>query len=262
MMPGPFPGMDPFLEAPLYFHGFHNRLIFCVSEILNGSMPQGFIANIEERIYVEEENRSIFPDVTVTYIPHNGGGTATLERAAPTGRLAAYPLEMHEWFIQIRTTHPERRLITVIEILSPANKARGEGQREYRQKQQEILRSDVNLLEIDLLRQGEHIVAAPFNGLRERGEWDYLACLHRGARRYNYDFWMIRLRERLPYIWVPLTQEQEDIELDLQAVFDRAYESGRYLQAIDYRSDPTPPPNAEDTAWMNDLLREKGLRTA
>ena len=46
----------------------------------------------------------------------------------------------------------ERELVTVIEVLSPANK-RGQGYRDYLKKRQPILVSTIYLLEIDFLCQ-------------------------------------------------------------------------------------------------------------
>ena len=52
-------------------------------------------------------------------------------------------------------------VITVIEVLSPTNKLAGsEGRQSYQQKQREVLGSSAHLLELDLLRIGEHTVAA------------------------------------------------------------------------------------------------------
>src|SRR5207249_6612444 len=65
-----------------------------------------------------------------------------------------------EGYIEIR----ERgggKVITVIEFLSPANKAGGEGQKLYLQKQRELLHSETNLVEIDLLRSGQRVLAFP-----------------------------------------------------------------------------------------------------
>jgi hypothetical protein len=33
-MPSPFPGMDPYLESPRWFHGFHNSLIIYLQDLL------------------------------------------------------------------------------------------------------------------------------------------------------------------------------------------------------------------------------------
>ena len=187
-MPGPFPGMDPYLEAPAYWHGMHNRLIFCASEALNMALPDGYVADIEERLYVVESERSIYPDVALLRAPlqREGhaleSGTALLERAAPDGILDVLPVETREWYVTIRTTGKPRRIVTILEILSPANKATGSvGRHDYLHKQQEILNSDTHLLEIDLLRQGAHTIAPPLALLQQRGTWDYLACMNRSS---------------------------------------------------------------------------------
>jgi hypothetical protein len=38
-MPGPFPGMDPYLEAPILWPGAHDALIFGVRRALNAVLP-------------------------------------------------------------------------------------------------------------------------------------------------------------------------------------------------------------------------------
>ena len=48
-----------------------------------------------------------------------------------------------------------KELITVIEVLSPANKRSGEGRSFYETKRTKILTSMTNLIEIDVLRLGQ-----------------------------------------------------------------------------------------------------------
>ncbi len=60
-----------------------------------------------------------------------------------------------EGVIHILDRTRDLRLVTVIELLSPANKERGsKGWELYRRKQEDVLKSDVHLVEIDLLRGG------------------------------------------------------------------------------------------------------------
>lgn len=266
-MPGPFPGMDPYLEAPAYWHGFHNRLISYASEALNNSMPSGFVADIKERLYVVEAERNVYADIAVLHRParpeepESRSAVALALEADPSEIVIAYPPEINEWFIQIRTTRKPLRIVTILEVLSPANKLEGSvGQKEYRQKQREVLQSETHLLEIDLLHIGSHTVAAPLDYLLARGKWDYLACLHRGTERYRYECWLNHLRERLPRVRVPLTDEHPDVILDLQAVFDHAYDAGRYREAVDYREELPIALESEEAKWVDVLLREKGLR--
>ena len=60
---------------------------------------------------------------------------------------------------------------------------------------------------------------------------------------------------------MPLLDNEPDAVLDLQAVFNRAYDSGRYTQEINYAEPPAVPVQGIDEDWMDTLLRAKGFRT-
>jgi hypothetical protein len=262
-MPGPFPGMDPYLEDPAEWQGVHNALITYLWETLRPLLPPGYRARIEERCYIVHPDRQVIPDLTVFYRqapPPQASAAATMIADAPLV-LMTQPLELRESYIDIFSRKDHQQVVTAIELLSPTNKAAGtEGQRIYRRKQQEILTSRTNLLEIDLLREGEHTVAAPKEPLLRIGHWDYITSLHRGGQADAIEAWPTTLRERLPRINVPLDAADSDIVLDLQAVFNRYYDAGDFLHEIDYTGNPIPPMRAEDAAWADALLRERGLR--
>jgi hypothetical protein len=172
-----------------------------------------------------------------------------------------HPVEMREVFIEILPVADESRVITVIEVLSPSNKAAGSAGRQlYLTKQQELFESQTHLIEIDLLRRGEHTVVVPRERLVSRGNWDYLVCLHRGRQGNRCEVWPIPLRQRLPRILVPLADGDPDVVLDLQAVFNRCYDEGAYTRRLDYRNEPTPPLQAEDAVWADQVLRDRRLR--
>ena len=155
----------------------------------------------------------------------------------------------------------ESRVVTVIEVLSPANKAAGsEGRQLYLAKQRDLLAGETSLIEIDLLRRGEHTVAPPRQDLIPYGPWDYLVSLHRGGESLRYEAWLNGVRDRLPCISVPLSPGDDDVPLPLQPVFVRCYDTGRYGDEIDYRQEPVPPLGDADAEWANALLRERGLR--
>lgn len=80
----------------------------------------------------------------------------------PHGRVAAFSEEVYEKFLEIRHGFGAgSKVVTVIEVLSPGNKAGGGlGRKVYMEKQRELIYSDTNLLEIDLLRSGAHTVLA------------------------------------------------------------------------------------------------------
>ena len=258
----PFPGMDPFLEHPSQWPNLHQSLITYLRDTLNEKLPPGYIAAAEERLYVDRTARPFYPDVAVSQRrPPDGEarGNRTI-LTAEADEAWEVPLEtkvVREPFIQIFSPRPDRRIVTVIEILSPANKRPGgEGHREYLAKQDEVIRGRVSLLELDLLRGGEHTVAAPLEDLRTRGKWTYLACLSDAIRSGSCSVWPIGLRDPLPRVRVPLEDGDTPVVVALQPILERAYMTGRFDEILDYREPPPPPLSPEDGAWVAERLRE------
>ena len=267
-MPSPFPGIDPYLEHPALWPGVHQAFITYANEALNTLLPPGYVASINERLYVVQPERSIYPDVMVVERPptrrpmvQDTRGMATAVAIDPPWVFELEPIEMREVFIEIVPVADESRVVTVIEMLSPSNKTGGsQGRQRYMSKQHAVLESESHLLEIDLLRQGEHTVSAPREILRRRGEWDALVCLHRGGQGSRYEVWAIMLRQRLPCIAVPLAAGDADVALDLQMIFNRCYDAAGYARRLDYTREPVVPLAGEDATWAGVLLRERGLR--
>lgn len=260
-MPSPFPGMDPYLEGPSYWRGVHAGLITFINQQLNTILPPGFGANMDERAYVAYNDRHIYPDVAVIEYDDSekGVGTATLTRPAVVAPsiLTVLADEMREPYIEIRAATPEREIVTVIEVLSPANKTPGaEGQGQYRAKQREVLESTAHLLEIDLLRKGAHTIAAPEWGMVSvGGPSDYRICLSRADNRRRYEIWRVNLPDPLPVVAVPLSEGYEDVPLDLKAVFDRMYDSGPYRRLMNYAAPPEIPLDKKAAAWAAGVLQ-------
>src|ERR1043166_7804496 len=133
-----------------------------------------------ERLYIVHAESDIYPDVVVVKSPAKESerpsgavGTAVEVESALPWILNVETVEIREVFLEIVTLEEESQVVTTIEVLSPSNKAAGSvGRRKYRHKQRQILQSETHLLEIDLLRRGEHTVAAPYASLREKGRWD------------------------------------------------------------------------------------------
>jgi hypothetical protein len=181
----------------------------------------------------------------------------TTEVADPAVLYVLPPEEVTEDFIQIVTLEPDSRVVTTIELLSPANKSQGRGREEYLRNRWELLRSDVHLLEIDLLRGGEQTVTVPEV---QRPGAEYCVSLHRGDHSWRFETWSFGVRDRLPRVLVPLSEGTPDLILDLQAVLDRIYDVGRYRSRLNYGQNPSPPMTPEDLTWLDALLRDAGLR--
>jgi hypothetical protein len=125
----------------------------------------------------------------------------------------------------------------------------------YLQKQREVLQSQVHLVEIDLLRGGEHSTAVPLDrALRQTGPFDYHVCVHRFDSFEKYFVYPIRLEARLPAIRIPLLPGDGDVKVDLQSVFHRCYDTGPYRRRVDYSVQTVPPLDESRWAWAKQRI--------
>ena len=164
-MPSPFPGMDPYLEDPILWPSVHHRLIAYMGDALTAILPSRYVANIAERLSVSEPDRDIYPDASVLEDrprpPVADVGASTAAVCDPPWQVEMVAEEVREAFIEILPVANLQQVVTIIEILSPGNKApSSQGRQLYRAKQRQVLASPTHLLEIDLLRAGLHTVAA------------------------------------------------------------------------------------------------------
>lgn len=250
-MPGPFPGMDPYLEARDVWRGLHTQLIVEAARDLQPQLVPRYVARPEERVIVAPLDASFYPDVHIR--ERGGAATAVAEPSAKPDvavpeQISVPELRLPHRFVVIRDTR-DRTVVTVIEFLSPWNKT-GEGREEYREKQRAYLLSDVNLVEIDLLRRGQHTIAVP-EGLL--GPADYRICIHR-AGRDRFDVIRLTVRDPLPTFAVPVRHEDPDVLLHLGDVVARCYDGSAYAYDLDYAGEPDPPLRPEDAVWARELL--------
>ncbi len=273
-MPSPFPGMDPYLEAPHRWPDFHDRLAGQISTDLNGSLPAPYYARLEMRpeIGVMEPGtkpRHVVPDVAVVHprSPAPSGSVAVVDaprrKISPSLEVLVPSEQVRHPFVEVRDPTDGHRLVTLIEIISPSNKRIGDDRDAYFRKQREILDSDASLIELDLIRDGRRLIANPL--LEEvivGGDEppDYLVLISRPWKRRSdgtpYQVFHIQLADALPCIPVPLREGQEETPLDLQYAFHRAYDSGPYRRGmVDYDQPPLPPLTGEWAAWAVEHVR-------
>jgi hypothetical protein len=263
--------MDPYLEHPAFFPGLHDSMVTYLRESLQTLLPEPYYAEIGDRVWVEMSSRNIGPDVkllrhaddrptpavseALTAEESGEGGVATAVRRRVVVHVPHD--EYREPFLQIFAKLEGERLVTSIEVLSLANKTPGaQGRDLYLRKQKEVLNSQVHLVEIDLLRGGEHATAVPYElAWKEAAPFDYHVCIHHFDNLEDYLVYPIRMQERLPEIDIPLLPSDGAVAVDLQQVFHRCYETGPYRRRLDYRSlAPDPPLTAQQAAWAAALL--------
>src|SRR5205823_3186216 len=138
-----------------------------------------YIASVEQRVYVEGP-RERRPDVWIERASAKSAGTTAAAIRGDTAIIVEVPeLEVKERRVEILDTYQEMTVIAAIEIVSPSNKKSGPGRRSYEEKQEEFLSRDCHLIEIDLIRNGTHVVSVPSWRADELGPYDYLVCVSR-----------------------------------------------------------------------------------
>jgi Protein of unknown function (DUF4058) len=153
-MPSPFPGMDPYLEQPVFWSEFHNRLIVAIADAI--------VPSLLPRYYVGVETR--------TYRGHDDGELLPQEVTLPISS------ETKERYLEVREAVMDA-VIAVIEVLSPKNKRKGDGRVADEAKRQKILDSASHLVEIDLLRSDSPMAMQGAVGS------DYRVLVSRSERR-------------------------------------------------------------------------------
>lgn len=259
-MPSPFPGMDPYLEGELWQEA-HETLASAIRAQLAPSLTPKYVALLAKRYVLDRSAlgvfdvsappRVIYPDVHVVRTPVQVAPISTAEALiTPPSAEVLNPSPAPQLSIEIRDV-AERRLVTIIELLSPANK-HGEGAEEYSQRRLDVLQTQTHLLEIDLLRGGRRIqLSEPLPPAL------YYVYLSRAERRPFTLVWAAQLAERLPVVPVPLLAPDKDVALDLQAALDASFALVGYERLIDY-SQPPPGPelSPEEAAWVAAMTRK------
>jgi Protein of unknown function (DUF4058) len=255
-----FPGMDPYLEAPFLWPDVHSRLIVYLAEHLHPLIRPRYIASVQTRVFIEGADQERLPDVGIrrTLVTRPGAGAAAVLEADAPVEVQVSELEIQESYLQIIDLQMNQRVVTVLEVVSPTNKYSGPGRDSYLAKQGEVRRSDANLVEIDLLRKGPHVLAVPERLARGLAPYDYLICINRAKNnRTAFQLYPRGIRQPLPRFLCPLAQGDDDVVVNLQTVLERTCEFGGYQDVLHYDQPCNPALSSEDQAWADGLIREK-----
>ena len=262
-MSSPFPGMDPYIEHTEIWSDFHGDLAAEIRASLNSLIQPKYIARMTPRVTYEvveiAETKNVRPDVGVWQpkaAPQATIATKVVIPPAPVQSLIVVEAPLRLFTVEVRLVET-MELVTAIEILSPVNKQRSHAAfRAYQRKRQEILRSSAHLLELDLLRGGER---PPLQQAVPNAP--YYVVLSRAERRPQVEVWPIRLQDQLPLLPVPLLEMDPDAPLALGEIIAHIYVRGGYAALIDYHRPPPAPKLSEtDVIWLDDWLRQQGVR--
>ena len=250
----PFPGMNPYLEQPRFWPGLHNVLIAGLQTSLGPQLPPQYRMEVNERYELDVTwpvddvaTRDIIPDLSVT--TDRGSRGAGLVAEPSGGVLVATPAPVRVAYLEVRRA-PDDQVVAVVEILSPSNKVAGSGRSDYIRKREDILASQVNLVEIDLLRGGEPMplttptLPCHYRILVSRERWRPTATL------FPFMVW-----DAIPRFPLPLLPRDAEVEADIGPLLDAIHHTARYNMAIDYdREPPGPAMGPQHTQWIRERL--------
>lgn len=247
--------MDPYLEDPELFSEFHGTMTYTVRNELNRLLPKGYVARLDRYLWVEDAatGSGLLLGAPDTYIHGpplpSGGPPVNRPSSAPT--TIVFPMRRRRQGNRfIRVIDPKnRRVVTVVEILSPANK-RGSYRRAYRRKRSEYVARGVNLVEIDLLRTGRRLPL----GKPGPPASDYYVLVTHAEESPRGDYWPISVRDELPIVPVPLDPGVPVVQVALRLCLEQAYQDCRFDEEIDYTRPANPPLREPDATWARELL--------
>jgi hypothetical protein len=256
----PFPGMDPYLEHPGLWPDVHNALIARLRDDLAPRLRPRYFVALEQRTYLNEPEGLIFagrPDAAVVWPRLRESQPQYRDDTVIEGIVTVelpVPDEVRETYLEVRSVGDDR-VITVLEILSPANKRTGQGRQIYEHKRLVTFGTSTSLVEIDLLRAGEPMLMWGDG----RGA-HYRILVSRASRRPRGDLLPFTVRQAIPAFCLPLQRGDEEPQVELNPLLHDLYQHVGYDLRLNYRTEAEPPLAGEDAVWADALLREAGLR--
>lgn len=238
--------MDPFLEAPELWPGFHFSFVeVCRARLNNLLAPRYYVDVVTKPVLEKIQYTPAAQEIPRSPLPADESAGSTTNPLAVAPPVIPEVREIPAFKIHQLTTLEICRigtnhLVTVVEIFSPGNK-NGAGLEEYRLKRWRIMNSELNLVEIDLLRDGTR----PAEELQDPPvDAEYVVLVSRAAAAFQprrAEIWPVPLNKPLPNFPVPLMSADEYQLLDLTAVMQAVYDRGGYDRRIAYHH-PLPPP--------------------
>jgi len=248
--------MDPYLEHPSLWPDIHNSLIAAMRDELSPQVAPHYYVGVERRAYLVKPDDIVFvgrPDLALVRPQRQPvkPEMPALALAEPLGvYLVDVPMtdEVSESFLEIREVKTGR-LITLVELLSPANKLSQDGREQYTRKRADVLRSRTSLVEIDLLRAGQ-----PMAVVGPDVTCDYRILVAPGWQRPHAQLHTFGVRQPIPTITIPLQKDEKQPVLDLNQVLHDLYARARFDLRLDYTLPPLPPLTDADAAWAEEVV--------
>jgi hypothetical protein len=277
-----YSGINAHLNSDLQEEGwqsFHNAHVIHICEVLKPLLPPNYYAISERSLQVSEYVDAIpstsqtRPDVSVFQRRSSPTGARIMSVAQPT---LEFPLsEMlpddEDGLASVGIYRLENRklpgkLVTRIEILSPANKPPHDYHRDYLRLRLETLRAGVSLVELDYLHWSAPLLDfLPSYRNRDEGAYPYMIFVSDARptpKRGQFRAYGFGVDVPIPKIALPLADE-DTVEVDFNLVYNQTFEySALFALTIDYAQDPphferySPEDRARISALLNRIRSE------
>jgi hypothetical protein len=242
--------MDPYLEHPDIWPDVHHGLIESLRNALAPVLRPRYRVMVDKRTYRVEPAELAFigrPDVAAVRVIREPEA-AYAPAAQPRTVGVPVPDLVEQGYLEVRDV-ASGEVVTVLELLSPANKRPGEGRRLYEQKRLTILGSLTHFVEIDLLRAYEPMLLYG-NGHRSQ----YRILVSRSERRPRADLYAFSVRDPIPTFSLPLRRGDDEPTVDVGRLLHDLYDRAGYDLSIDYSQEPVPPLEEADARWADEIL--------
>jgi hypothetical protein len=221
---------------------FHHDHIGHLKSLINRALPPGYYALAERTLTVHDEEDHFLgtrrPEVGVfqtDLIPQS-----TADRAAsitPTLEVPMTWLDDDDYLSAVKIYYRKnRRLVTRLELLSPANKRKPHA---YLEMRQAMRHSGVNLIEVDYLHEWPNLYAgllADYANTAPESKPYCITVWNQADKRVRFYCWQVN--EALPSLWLPLV-EGDSFQLDFDLAYQMTFEDDpRPAVELDYAYPP------------------------
>jgi hypothetical protein len=272
-----YPGVNAHLNSYMQqrngtWSSFHAKFANSIQELLDSALPSNYYAALEqglqiseiglERVYEKRSKREI--QVSKSSEIHNAemvsAPTATFPLFYPSQLDDEDDILIRVSIYQSEPNNVSGKLITAIEILSFENKPTTDYYPFYFKERKDLLKSGINLVEIDLLHESMPVISQiPAYENKADNSYPYYVGISRPQPNFQtgiFEWYGINVDAPLPKIDIPLASN-ETVLLDFNLAYNAAFKGARlYSMLVDYEKLPVnfERYSATDQQRIKDML--------
>lgn len=240
----PYPGVNAHLNSYLQtgaggWEGFHAEHIIDIRRVIGASLPDGYYARAERSMQISEyiadyrtRQMRVKPDVSVYRKREDTDMASDAQAVADPPAytiplMAPYDTETQPASVRIYRVDDDSlpgTPVTHIELLSPANMPGSSYHERYTEKRYEVVRSGLNLVEVDYLHHTPPVVAGlPSYPQNDSNAYPYVILVS-VPEPMQMSVYGAGVLERLPIVRVPL-RGTDAVTVDFGGAYQRTHDS-------------------------------------